>query len=155
MIRRKLHKVRVATLNPQPTRRRSRPLRGVQSARPPVQLAQHQSKYFNRSPYFRFNSVSRLRRSRAIDPFESSSMAHAGATGLVDDWRTRIASPVYRPTSRLQTPDCDTSLLSPMSSTTKVSCASTPGPFSTYVRIMSIALHLLTYGLRFSSKIPH
>lgn len=28
-----------------------------------------------------------------MDPFESSSMAHAGATGLTDDWRMRIAPP--------------------------------------------------------------
>jgi hypothetical protein len=145
-IRCKLHKVRVATLNPQPIRRRSRPLQGAQSARPLVRLARHRSGYFNRSPCFHFNSISRLRRMRAIDPFESSSMAHAGATGLVDDWRTKIASPVYRTTSPLQTPDYDTSLLSPTSSTTKVSVASTRGPFSAYVRITSITLHLLTYG---------
>jgi len=38
-------------------------------------------------------SAQRLKRSRAIDPFESSSMVSSRATGLVDDWRTRIQSP--------------------------------------------------------------
>ena len=33
-----------------------------------------------------------------MDPFESSSMVHSGATGLTDDWREKVASP-YNATS--------------------------------------------------------
>ncbi|KAF9642383.1 hypothetical protein BDM02DRAFT_3133127 [Thelephora ganbajun] len=75
-------------------------------------------------------STSKLKRSRAIDPFEFSSMVHPGATGLVDNWRTKITPPPGTPSPRsftfnFQTPDRNTMSPSPMSSRT-MSSISTP-----------------------------
>ena len=127
-------KPQAATLTPQQTQRRFRPLQRAQSARVLAQLAQHQGAHRSFHIIFVLTVPLRLKRLRAIDPFESSSMVHPSATGLVDDWRTKIMSP-YSTTfpqslaPDLQAPD-NMSLLSPMSSTMMISCASTPSPFS-------------------------
>jgi len=99
----------------------------------------------------------RLKRSRAIDPFESSSMAHAGATGLVDDWRTKIISPYGTASPRsltlnLRTPDPNASLLSPTSSTTMISCASTPSPFSVCDHVYCFSCINLLFTIQFEEN---
>ena len=76
-----------------------------------------------------------MKRSRAIDLFESSSMVHASATGLVDDWQTKIVSPYGTASPRsltlnLWTQDYNTSLISLTSLTTMISHVSTPSSFS-------------------------
>ena len=96
------------------------------------------SRYAQKSSFcfLRFNFTHRLKRSKAMDPFESSSMVHAGATGLVDNWRTMIspygtASPQSLTLNLRQAADHDASpALSPTSSTTMISHVSTPSPFS-------------------------
>jgi len=61
-------------------------------------------------------------------------MVHAGATGLVDDWRTKIVSPHGTASPRSltlnlrQTADHNTSLTSPTSSFAMSSYVSTPSP---------------------------
>ena len=79
-----------------------------------------------------------VKRTRGIDPFESSSMVHPGATGLVDDWRTKIISPYGTASPRsltlnLRTPDRNASPLSPTSSTTVMSRVSTPSPLNVVI----------------------
>ncbi|KAF9778111.1 hypothetical protein BJ322DRAFT_1025213 [Thelephora terrestris] len=66
-------------------------------------------------------SASKLKRSRAVNPFEFSSRAHSGATGLVDNWRSRIAPlhgtpPPRSSSSGFLSQDHETMLQSPMSS---------------------------------------
>lgn len=150
-IRCKCHRMQVVTPTPPPIQRRCGPPRRVQSARVLGRLAQHQgvSQRFCITPSFYLTVPTRLKRSRAIDPFESSSMVHAGATGLVDDWRTIIspygtASPQHL-TLNLRTPDRNASLLSPTSSATMTSRASTPSTFS--VRDHILTPHASTHYL--------
>ena len=81
----------------------------------------------------------------AMDPFESSSMVHSGATGLVDDWRTRVVSPYSTTSSQsltlnLQTPNHNASPLSPMGATS-VALMSMSSPLSLSVRF-DISHHL-------------
>jgi hypothetical protein len=69
-----------------------------------------------------------------MDPFESSSMVHSGATGLVGDWRTKIVSPYGTASPRfmtlnLRTPGRNASPQSPISSTS-MTRMSTPSPLS-------------------------
>ena len=80
-----------------------------------------------------------------MDPFESSSMVHSGATGLVDDWRTRVASPYSTTSSQsltlnLQTPNRNASPLSPMGATS-VALMSMSSPLSLSV-CFDISHHL-------------
>lgn len=75
---------------------------------------------------FVLTTHARLKRSRAIDPFESSAMVHSGATGLVDDWRTKMVSPYGTASPRsltlhLRTPDHNALPCSPMSSSSMTS----------------------------------
>ena len=76
----------------------------------------------------------RLKRSRAMDPFESSSMVHPGATGLADDWRTRLAprhsTPSQSPSLDSRTLNRSVSSQSLMSSVSMVGI-STPSPYGT------------------------
>ena len=79
-----------------------------------------------------------------MDPFESSSMVHSGATGLVDDWQTRVVSP-YSTTSQsltldLQTLNRNASPLSPMGATS-VALMSMSSPLSLSVHF-DISHHL-------------
>lgn len=83
-------------LSPQLTRRLRR-RRLVPNIRLQCRLVQHQSLSCFFLPHqtpTKLKCVFRLKRSRAIDPFESSSMANPRATGLVDNWRTKIQSPL-------------------------------------------------------------
>ena len=80
-----------------------------------------------------------------MDPFESSSMVHSGATGLVDDWRTRVASPYSTTSSQsltldLQTPNHNASPLSPIG-TISVALMSMSSPLSLSV-CFDISHHL-------------
>jgi hypothetical protein len=61
----------------------------------------------------------RLKRSRAIDPFQSSGMVNSRSTGLVDDWRTRLQSPLgsISPQSLPFDPDLEMLPGSPLAST--------------------------------------
>jgi len=100
----------------------------------------------------------KLKRLRAIDPFESSSMAHAGATSLVDDWQTKIISPYgtaspWSLTLNLWTPDPNASLLSPTSSTTMISCVSTLSPFSVCDHIYCFSCINLLFTIQFEENL--
>ena len=97
----------------------------ARNARQGGQRALHQSEYpriFIVLTLFSYLYTARLKRSRAVDPFASSSMVHSGATGLTDDWRTKIQSPYgIAPLQSLAldlgTPERNTFLYSPMTST--------------------------------------
>ena len=84
-----------------------------------------------------------------MDPFESSSMVHSGATGLADDWRGKIEAP-YSATSfespalELQTPDHKTFPHSQISSTSMASVS----PLSS-LSVRVFITHLLFGNLKF------
>ena len=124
MIRYKHHSTWVGTLIPQPTLKRPMQPR-ARSAGRGGQQALDQSEYPRITIALTLLSylyTARLKRSRAIDPFASSSMVHSGATGLTNDWRTKIQSPysitpLQSMALDLGTPERNTYPYSPMTST--------------------------------------
>ena len=76
-------------------------------------------------------------------------MAHSGATGLVDDWRTRVAPPpsvIWPPTPLSQPPTTpsQSSTAPSRSSSSSWTMASTPTPSHPNVRHPSTTFHTLT-----------
>ena len=125
MIMCKLHWTPVATLNPRPTLRRRRRL--APNGRSLDQPVQRQSCLKPLPPHAHTNTrSSRLKRARAIDPFESSSMANSSATGLADDWRTKIQSPYGTIQPRSVTLDLWTPGRGGLSRSASASAVSTP-----------------------------
>jgi len=109
--RHKHHRTQAVILTLQPTLMRVAPP-WVRNARQEERPAQHQGaiQIFCIAILFYVSHTTRLKWSRAVDPFESSLMVHSGATGLVDDWRMKAQppngpGPLRSPTLNPPTPD--------------------------------------------------